>query len=182
MSANPSADHPAPVFPCTILPEAEGHSAAIDRLLDEAFGPGRFAKSAERLREGNRAIASACLVATDAEGLTGTVRIWPVDVDSGGQAAFLGPLAVAERARGNGLAFRLMEQAIAACAEAGFSAVVLVGDESYYARAGFRKAGRERFGLPGPVDPDRVLIRDLDEGAATLSGRLSVPRAATPAS
>src|SRR5947209_10493345 len=35
----------------TILPEADDDAAAIERLHERTFGPGRFAKSAYRLRE-----------------------------------------------------------------------------------------------------------------------------------
>jgi predicted N-acetyltransferase YhbS len=182
MSARLAPSDQSAAFPCSIRPETPAHAAQVEGLLDECFGPGRFAKSAERLREDNVPVAAACFVAQDAVGLTGVVRIWPVDVQSGGQAAFLGPLAVVARARGNGLAFRLMEQAIEVCSQLDFSAVILVGDESYYARAGFKRAGRGRFVLPGPVDPERVLIRDLSPDATRLTGRLSVPRAARQAS
>ncbi len=162
------------VSPYEILFESAEHGDAIEALYDDAFGPGRFAKSAERLREGNTAIPEASLVAVDGLGLTGVVRLWPVLAGGKPGAALLGPLAVAERRRGNGVAFKLMERAIEACVQQGYTAVVLVGDESYYSRAGFRKAGVGRFTLPGPVDQSRVLIRDLTPAAAELAGPLTV--------
>ena len=76
----------------------------------------------------------------------------------------------------DGVAFKLMERAIGVCREQGYAAVILVGDQDYYERFGFRRAGEGRFTLPGPVDPHRILIRDLSEGAAKLQGMLSVPR------
>jgi predicted N-acetyltransferase YhbS len=159
-----------------ILPDTPAHADAVEGLYDEVFGPGRFAKTAERLREGNTKIADASLVAVDAEGLTGVVRVWPVTVGEKGRAAFLGPIAVAERRRGNGVAFKLMERAIGVCREQGYAAVILVGDQEYYERFGFKRAGDGRFALPGPVDQHRILIRDLSEGAAKLKGMLGVPR------
>ncbi len=159
-----------------ILPDAPEHSAAVEALYDDVFGPGRFAKAAERLREGNTKIANASLVAVDAEGVTGVVRVWPVTVAGKDRAAFLGPIAVAERRRGNGVAFKLMERAIGVCREQGYSAVILVGDHDYYDRFGFNPAGEGRFQLPGPVDQKRILIRDLSGDAAKLKGALSVPR------
>jgi predicted N-acetyltransferase YhbS len=160
-----------------ILPDAPEHSAAVDALYDEVFGPGRFAKTAERLREGNTKIADASLVAVDAEGVTGVVRVWPVTIGEKQRAAFLGPIAVAERRRGNGVAFKLMERAIGVCREQGYAAVILVGDQDYYDRFGFKKAGAGRFQLPGPVDQNRILIRDLSPAAGKLKGPLSVPKA-----
>jgi len=162
--------------PYSISLDAPEHSDAIEALYDEVFGPGRFAKTAERLREGNTKIADASLVAVDSEGLTGVVRVWPVTVSEGGRAAFLGPIAVAERRRGNGVAFKLMERAIGVCREQGYAAVILVGDHEYYGRFGFAPAGPGRFQLPGPVDQKRILIRDLSDRAAKLKGELGVPR------
>lgn len=164
-----------------IVPDSPEHADAVEALYDDVFGPGRFAKTAERLREGNSPIADASLVAIDGDGLTGVVRVWPVKVggsddQGGGRAAFLGPIAVAERRRGNGVAFKLMERAIGVCREQGYAAVILVGDHEYYERFGFHPAGDGRFLLPGPVDQKRVLIRDLSDRAAKLKGELSVPR------
>jgi predicted N-acetyltransferase YhbS len=93
------------------------------------------------------------------------------------RAAFLGPIAVAERRRGNGVAFKLMERAIGVCREQGYAAVILIGDHDYYERFGFRQAGVGRFQLPGPVDQNRILIRDLSADAEKLTGLLAVPRA-----
>jgi len=172
---------PAATIPAySIVLDAPEHADAVAALYDEVFGPGRFAKTAERLREGNTKIADASLVAIDTDGLTGVVRVWPVTVggskaEGAGRAAFLGPIAVAERRRGNGVAFKLMERAIGVCREQGFAAVILVGDLDYYDRFGFKSA-EGRFQLPGPVDQKRVLIRDLSERAGKLSGLLGVPR------
>jgi len=159
-----------------IIADAPEHSDAVEALYDEVFGPGRFAKTAERLREGNSRIPDASLVAIDSEGVTGVVRVWPVKVGEKGRAAFLGPIAVAERRRGNGVAFKLMERAIGVCREQGYAAVILVGDHEYYERFGFHPAGEGRFQLPGPVDQKRVLIRDLSDRAPSLKGALAVPR------
>jgi predicted N-acetyltransferase YhbS len=164
----------APAF--DILPDTPEHAAAVEALYDEAFGPGRFAKTAERLREGNHKIEPACLLAADARGLCGAVRLWPVYCERGGGAVLLGPLAVAERSRGIGVAFHLMERSIGVVRELGFPAVILVGDETYYQRWAFKQAGVGRFRLPGPVDQSRILIRDLGPGADALGGLLSVPR------
>jgi len=159
----------------SIVLDTPEHAGAVEALYDEVFGPGRFAKTAERLREGNTKIADASLVAIDAEGLAGVVRVWPVTVGEKGRAAFLGPIAVAGRRRGNGVAFKLMERAIGVCREQGYAAVILVGDLDYYERFGFKPSG-DRFQLPGPVDQRRVLIRELDARGSKLQGALGVPR------
>jgi predicted N-acetyltransferase YhbS len=42
--------------------------------------------------------------------------------------------------------------------------VVLVGDEPYYGNVGFKKIPKGRAIMPGPVDPDRLLVAELVEG------------------
>jgi predicted N-acetyltransferase YhbS len=43
----------------------------------------------------------------------------------------------------------------------------LVGDEAYYGKVGFKRIPKGQAVMPGPVDPERLLIAELDEGAFT---------------
>ena len=96
------------------------------------------------------------------------VRFTEVAVGGKEGALLLGPLAVepafANQGHGRGLAAKALEEARAA----GIALVVLVGDEPYYARLGFRRVPRGQIALRGPVDPDRLLAAELIPGA--LSG------------
>jgi len=50
---------------------------------------------------------------------------------------------------------------------------VLVGDGPYYGRLGFKPIPRGRAKMPGPVDPARLLVCELAEGAAAeLAGAI----------
>ena len=107
--------------------------------------------------------------------LTGVVRVWPVTVGETGRAAFLGPIAVAERRRGNGVAFKLMERAIGVCREQGYAAVILVGDLDYYERFGF-KPSDGALPAAGPGRPEaRADPRPVGAARRKLSGMLGVP-------
>lgn len=170
------------IAPFTLSHADDASSGEVEALYNLVFGPGRFAKTAERLREGNHRIDEACHIARDEHGLVGAVQFWPVTVGENGRGVLLGPLAIAPRRRGDGIAFKLMETGIAICAEQGWPAVILVGDEPYYARAGFQRTEPGRFTMPGPVNASRILMRELSDEAAALRGPLSVPRATTPAS
>lgn len=141
--------------------ERPGDAAAVDALVDQAFGPGRFVKTAERLREGSQPIAELSFVARLDGEVVGTVRLWPVEV-AGVKLAFLGPIAVDRTRRSEGLGALLVERACAAADAEGWPAVLLVGDEPYFGRFGFK---RVKVALPGPVDPRRVLLRDLAGGS-----------------
>jgi len=149
----------------TIRLETAADTAACDAIVAAAFGPGRYAKTAYRLREGVKPVAALSYVALEDARIVGTVRYWPVMI--GGQAALmLGPIAIVADRQGQGIALALMNTSLDAARAAGHRAVVLVGDEPYYGRAGFtRIAPAGRITMPGPVDLSRVLGLALVEGA-----------------
>ena len=158
--------------------ERPGDAAAVDALVAQAFGPGRYVKTAERLREGSKPIAALSFVAREAGELVGTVRLWPVEI-LGVKLAFLGPIAVDAGRRREGLGAQLVERACAEAEALGWPAVLLVGDEPYFGRFGFTRA---KVALPGPVDPRRVLLRDLAGGSLSsliaAAGAAAVQKAA----
>jgi predicted N-acetyltransferase YhbS len=58
-----------------------------------------------------------------------------------------------------------MERALADARAQGHRLVALVGDEPYYGRAGFKRIPKGRAVMPGPVDPERLMIAELVPGA-----------------
>lgn len=138
---------------------------AVEALVERAFGPGRLAKTAERLREANRPRLDLSLCAWEGERLVGAVRLWPILI-GGAPAVFLGPVAVEGAWRRRGLAGELIGRACEAARAAGDPLVMLVGDLHLFASSGFEPVPKGRATLPGPVDYRRVLWRVLDPGAA----------------
>jgi predicted N-acetyltransferase YhbS len=64
-----------------------------------------------------------------------------------------------------------MARALTNAKEKGHKLVVLVGDEPYYKKAGFKRVPKGQVTLQGPVDPVRMLVAELEEGAfAGVSG------------
>lgn len=149
----------APDLPVIDL-ETPFDRAAAEAVVARAFGPGRFAKTAERLREG--AAPALSLVARDGGRVVGSVRLWPIVIGET-SALFLGPIAVEAAHRRGGLGARLVEAALAQM-DAGGAGVLLVGDMGFFGRLGFAPAAEPT--LPGPVDRRRVLWRGRDDGAA----------------
>ena len=161
----------APVFPLvlqksgvSLRDERAGDVAARERLLDDSFGPSRFEKTCERLREGRLAARGLALVAVEGEAIVGTLRFWHVDA-GGAPALLLGPLAVAQSHRELGLGGALMRMGLDRAAALGHEAVILVGDEPYYSRFGFARAPAQTLDLPGWYDPARLLGLELAAGA-----------------
>lgn len=153
-----------------VRPETDADGAAVEALNAASFGPGRFAKSAYRLREGVGPLPELSFVAVESGIVRGSVRFWPV-LAGGREELLLGPLAVESAQRGRGMGIALMEAGIAVARGGPWRAVLLVGDEPYYARVGFSRLPPGQVTFPGPVDPGRLLGLALRPGAlSALSG------------
>ena len=151
-------------LPLVLRLEEPSDFAAIDRLHERAFGPGRFARTAYRLREGVPPIATLSFIAQVGTMLVGSVRLNTIKAGSS-KALILGPLAVEPAFSDRGIGTRLMEMALDQARADGHELVFLVGDLPYYARFGFKIVPQGRVTMPGPVDPQRFLVLELQAGA-----------------
>ncbi len=164
-------------FPYLLEAESPQDSADIEHLLDRAFGPGRRAKTSYRLREGAKPVPGLSLVARDAGTLIGTIRFWPICIGGATDALLLGPLAVTPAVRGLGFGRALMAHGLYHAKRQGHRLVLLVGDASYYGKAGFSVVPAGRLEMPGPWDPDRLLYQELQPGSfAGASGMMAPGR------
>jgi predicted N-acetyltransferase YhbS len=163
----------------TILVEAAlaADQPHIEHLLDLAFGLSRYAKTSYRLREGNTAIEGLSLITREPGfGLTGAISFWPLQIGRAGtHALLLGPLAVHPERQNMGIGRALMLDGLGKAKASGHRLVILVGDEPYYARMGFKRVPYGQIELPGAVDPDRLLYLELVENALTLARGLVLP-------
>ncbi len=154
-------------MPVTIELEQPKDAAAIELLLDEAFGVDRHNKQSYRYRRLTGPVAELCLVAREAGRLVGTVRHWPVTIVGDRQmtpALLLGPIGVAADRRSLRIGDRLMRQSLRRALELGHAIVLLVGDLSYYGQFGFRPAAVRGIGMPGE-QPHRLQVLELQAGA-----------------
>jgi predicted N-acetyltransferase YhbS len=148
----------------TILPESTDDAAAIERLHERTFGPGRLAKTAYRIREGAEHCLSLSFTARIGMLMIASVRLTPIRIGKA-KALLLGPLTVEPPFRDRGIGQALIARALAEARSKGHRLVILVGDEPYYGRHGFKRIPRGRATMPGPVDPARLLVCELTEGA-----------------
>ena len=153
--------------------------SARERLLDVAFGPSRFAKTCERLREGRAPARGLALVARSNGKVVGTIRLWHVATESGHAALLLGPVAVACSHQSLGIGASLIRDALRRAKDRGHRAVILVGDAPYYQRFGFERRLTRDLDMPGFVDPERFLALELVPGA--LDGAAGLLRPTGPA-
>lgn len=144
----------------TILPENAEDALAIDRLHERTFGPGRYARTAYRIRERMKHRLDLSFTARIGTLLVGSVRLTPIRIGDTA-ALLLGPLTIEPPFRERGIGRALIERALAAAREEGHRLVILVGDEPYYGRSGFKRIAKGTVSMPGPVDPARLLIAEL---------------------
>ncbi len=149
-------------------------SPTIEWLHASLFGPERFKRAAYVLRDGVPPDPTLSFVATRGDRLAASVRMTPIAI-GGRPALLLGPLVVDPRFKGQGAGRTLVRMTCAEARRQGHGVVMLVGDLPYYGPLGFTFLGRDVITLPAPVDPDRVLVCELKEGALTGLGGAAEP-------
>jgi predicted N-acetyltransferase YhbS len=172
-----SAAAPMPLRVPTVRPATDEDTVFIDELQAIAFGPGRFARTAFRIRERFPIDPTLSLVA-EVDGIA-CGSVWMTPISIGGKNGYmLGPLATHPNYRKLGagkLLAREVTQRTLARGEGEF--VMLVGDRDYYCPLGWEPTTLGNIQFPGPVDPTRVLLyAEVKSLAATLAGPIAAFR------
>ncbi|MEQ1900889.1 MAG: N-acetyltransferase [Devosia sp.] len=172
-SVAPSAP-PQPGNP-TVRFATPNDDAFVEDLQAIAFGPGRFARTAFRVRERFPIDTSLSLIAEVDGAPCGSVWMTPISV-GGLDGYLLGPLATHPNFRKRGAGKLLAKEATRIALERGEgSFVLLVGDQDYYCPLGWEKTVPGAVQFPGPLDPTRVLVYSKDP---SLAARIAGPIAA----
>ncbi|WP_088344062.1 MULTISPECIES: N-acetyltransferase [Rhodomicrobium] len=170
-------------MPCvfSIRPQSPEDALAVDALHEAAFGPGRFARTAYRIREAATRPPLIALTARHEDRVIGAIQFAAITIGGRRGAMLLGPLAIAPEHKNQGCGLQLMNHGLAEASRLGFRLVVLIGDLPYYSRAGFAVIPRGQIHLPGPADPARFLAKALQPGAlAEYSGLVAADNEPPP--
>ena len=155
-----------------LMPLSHADPAAVEALLDAAFGPDRHGRTAYRLRAGMAPIADLSFAAFERDELVGTLQSWPVALDRL-PLVLVGPVAVAPARQRDGLGRAMMTRLIERVDSRPTDPLVLIGDPEYYGRFfGFAAAPTAGWELPGPVERRRLLARLPANVALPATGRL----------
>lgn len=160
-----------------LIPLSRIAPSDIEALLDLAFGPGRHARTAYRVRMGTVPIASLSFAAIEGDVLVGSIQCWPVELCAGDGATapliMVGPVAVDPDRQGTGIGRALMARSIAA---AGADApLMLIGDPEYYGQFGFTADRTGGWSLPGPYEQRRLLaMGDVPASAGMVGPRITI--------
>ncbi len=153
----------------SLLPLSAIDPALVEELLDAAFGEGRHARTAYRIRTGTAWLETLSFAALDDDDyLAGSIQLWPVALtDPQGRPhpmIMVGPVAVMPGRQGEGFGKALMGASLGAV-DAGFEAgaaplpQVMIGDPEYYGRWGFVADHTGGWHCPGPFERHRLLAR-----------------------
>jgi predicted N-acetyltransferase YhbS len=169
-----------------IVPLSSQPEAAIERLLDAAFGPDRHGRTAYRIRDGMPWLPLLSFaVVDDAGALIGSLQCWPVALTlaDGGQIPLImvGPVAVDPAHQRDGHGRAMMDAVVAAAREQATEPLMMIGDPEYYGRFwGFDAQGTGGWDAPGPFEQRRLLALSVDGSMVGGTGMLS-PRIAVAA-
>ena len=143
----------------------------VEKLLDAAFGLGRFGRTAYLLRKRSRPIAALSFAILDKDEPIGSIQCWPVRIGDF-PIVLVGPVAVTPDLQGQGIGHQLMHAMLDAAAQNGEPVMVMIGDPEYYGRFGFTSILTAGWSLPGPWEPRRLLARNARGVATPPSGML----------
>lgn len=151
--------------------------AMVEQLLDRAFGPGRLARTAYKVRGTAESLPALSFALVDEdELLVATIQAWPVALtDPQGRAhplIMVGPVAVLPERQGEGFGTALMLAQAQALGPAAPLPQFLIGDEPYYGRFGFSAEHTGGWTLPGPWEPERLLVRCANPAILPQEGSL----------
>jgi len=162
----------------TLIPLDTVEPAMVEQVLDRAFGPDRFTRTAYKVREGTDWLPALSFAALDADKmLVGTIQVWPVALtDPSGKAhpmLMVGPVAVLPERQREGFGQALMLAMLGALDPRAPLPQVLIGDAEYYERFfGFSAEPTGGWTLPGPWEPNRLLVRTDNPALLPREGTL----------
>ena len=146
-----------------VLDETIDDNNEVESLLNLVFTPQRNKLGSYYFRKNVSRVEFLCKVIKNDYGhIIGSIRYWPVYI---GKKKFscllLGPLAVHPICQGEGIGAKLILNTLNLAEKYGWERVILVGDESYYSRFGFKKKLAKDLIFPKPVNQDRFLGLEL---------------------
>ena len=169
----------APAIPdAKIIPLDNVDPALVEELLDRAFEPERRRRTAYKVRGDADWLPGLSFAALDGgDHLAGTIQCWPVALtDPEGRAhpmIMIGPVAVVPEEQMRGFGKALMTASLGSLDPRAPLPQVMIGDPDYYGRFwGFTNEYTAGWSLPGPWEPERLLVRTENPAILPLTGML----------
>ena len=146
-----------------IFLQTDADLPVIETLMVEAFGPKRHSRSVWQLRPGPP-VSELCLVIRADGETVGSLRFWEVMLGDR-CILLLGPLAVRPSERGRGFGRDLIKVALQRAKSGPWELVLVSGEVDYYPKFGFVPAASFGLDWPGFIEPERLQLFELKDGA-----------------
>ncbi len=163
----------------SIIPLVQIDPQLVDALLDAAFGSDRRDRTAYKVREGMDMLEGLSIAAVDEEAseLLGTIQCWPVALtDEAGKQhpmIMVGPVAVHPDCQREGIGRAMMSALLKEIQPGDGLPMVMIGDPEYYDRFfGFSAERTGGWTVPGPWEPERLLVRAAADTVLPEKGAL----------
>jgi predicted N-acetyltransferase YhbS len=145
-----------------LLPLMKLDTQSVEDLLDAAFGPDRFGRTAYRIRQGLQPVDALSFALQGDDGLIGVIQCWPVAHHGADgritNLVMVGPVAVRPDIQGGGHGRALMDKMVESAQAQADGALMMIGDPEYYGRFwGFNADATGAWDLPGPFEQRRLL-------------------------
>lgn len=164
-----------------LLPLMKLDAQSVEDLLDAAFGPDRFGRTAYRIRQGLQPVDALSFALQGDDGLIGVIQCWPVAHHGADGAVtnlvMVGPVAVRPDIQGGGHGRALMDKMVESAQAQADGALMMIGDPEYYGRFwGFNADATGAWDLPGPFEQRRLLGLDVNGHHLPTSAGMIGPR------
>jgi putative acetyltransferase len=150
-----------------IRDERPSDTAAIRRVIREAFDTDLEARLVDLLRDRNKHLIS--LVAVNGDDISGHILFSAVtiaDAPSNPRAIGLAPVAVLPQSQRRGIGSALIREGLDRCRHSHYGLAFVLGDPAYYGRFGFRAASL--FGLENEYGVnEEFMVLELERGTLT---------------
>ncbi len=146
-----------------VLDEKVDDKNEVESLLNLVFTPQRNKLGSYYFRKNVNRVEFLCKVIKNDYGhIIGSIRYWPVYLGQNKLSCLLlGPLAVHPICQGEGIGAKLVLETLNLAEQYGWERIILVGDEPYYSRFGFKKELAKNLIFPKQVNQDRLLGLEL---------------------
>ena len=140
----------------------ENDGEQIMELLNNTFGPGRYARSVYRLREMRSYVEKFSYVYEQNNQIIASISYCKTIINLQSNGLLLGPLAVELEQKGKGFGVQLVEHTLSLINDSMFDFVIVVGDLDYYERFGFNRIEQD-IKFYGPVDKNKLLLKTINK-------------------
>lgn len=141
---------------------------SIYKVNCEAFGKNNEAQLVDRLRYCKSFIPELSLVATINDHIVGYILFTKIQIgskESETNSLALAPISISPEYQSKGIGSKLIKVGLKEASNMGYKSVIVLGNENYYSRFGFKLANRWGIEAPFNIPANAFMALELQEGS-----------------